>query len=59
LFAPTVLVVDQDIKVAGEIATRGYFLDRGEVVASGPMSKLMDANLVRELYLHARESREK
>jgi branched-chain amino acid transport system ATP-binding protein len=59
MFDPTMLVVDQDIRVAGEIATRGYFLDRGQVVASGPMSELTDASLVHDLYLSAGLSRRK
>lgn len=57
MFDPTMLIVDQDVRVAGQIATRGYFLDRGAVVASGAMSELMDARLVHELYLNTGESR--
>jgi branched-chain amino acid transport system ATP-binding protein len=49
-FAPTILVVDQDINVAAEIATRGYFLDLGRVVAAGTMDELGQVDLIRQLY---------
>jgi branched-chain amino acid transport system ATP-binding protein len=52
-FGPTMLLVDQDIEVAAGIATRGYFLDQGRVVASGPMRELREVELIRRLYFTA------
>lgn len=50
LFSPTIVLVDQDVNVAAELATRGYFFDLGAVAAEGPMEKLVEASLIKELY---------
>ena len=49
-FSPTILLVDQDVEVAAEIASRGYFLDLGQVVASGAMAELVRVDLIKDLY---------
>lgn len=46
----TILIVEQDITVAAALASRGYFLDLGSVVGSGPMTDLMSVDYVRQLY---------
>lgn len=46
----TLVLVEQDITVASTLASRGYFLDMGTVVGSGPMSELMEVDYVRRLY---------
>lgn len=50
MFQPTMLIVDQDVNVAAALASRGYFIDRGAVVGSGPMDELVNVDLVRNLY---------
>lgn len=50
LFSPTIVVVDQDVHVAAQLASRGYFLDLGAVAAEGPMEMLVEADLIRDLY---------
>lgn len=50
MFQPTMLIVDQDVQVAAELASRGYFIDRGSVVRAGPMNELVNIELVRNLY---------
>jgi branched-chain amino acid transport system ATP-binding protein len=57
LFAHTTLIVDQDVNVAASLATRGYFLDLGTVVADGSMSDLVKVDLVRELYFGAESNK--
>jgi branched-chain amino acid transport system ATP-binding protein len=47
---PTLILVDQDVTLAQQLATRGYFLERGSVVAEGPLSELVKADRIRELY---------
>lgn len=46
----TVVLVEQDITVASTLASRGYFLDLGAVVGSGPMGDLVEVDYVRKLY---------
>jgi branched-chain amino acid transport system ATP-binding protein len=47
----TAVLVEQNAAAAFRVASRGYVLDRGEVVAQGPTSALRDDPLVREAYL--------
>jgi acyl-CoA reductase-like NAD-dependent aldehyde dehydrogenase/ABC-type branched-subunit amino acid transport system ATPase component len=47
----TVLMVEQNVKKALAIADRGYVLERGRLVASGPASLLARSTVVREAYL--------
>lgn len=47
----TVALVEQNATVAFGIATRGYLLDRGEVVTSGPVNALRNNPQVQAAYL--------
>ena len=49
----TVLMVEQNVKKALAIADRGYVLERGTLVASGPAKLLQRSNVIREAYLGA------
>ena len=49
----TVLMVEQNVKKALAVAERGYVLERGRVLASGPASLLARSSVVREAYLGA------
>jgi branched-chain amino acid transport system ATP-binding protein len=51
---PTVLLVDQDITIVERLAAYGYFLERGTVVAEGPLSELGKAERIRDLYFGTR-----
>jgi branched-chain amino acid transport system ATP-binding protein len=52
----TVLMVEQNVKKALAVADRGYVLERGSLVASGPARLLARSNVVREAYLGAQSS---
>ncbi len=52
----TVLMVEQNIKKALAVADRGYVLERGSLVASGPARLLARSTVVREAYLGAASS---
>jgi acyl-CoA reductase-like NAD-dependent aldehyde dehydrogenase/ABC-type branched-subunit amino acid transport system ATPase component len=47
----TVLMVEQNVRKALAVADRGYVLERGRIVASGPASLLARSKVVREAYL--------
>jgi acyl-CoA reductase-like NAD-dependent aldehyde dehydrogenase/ABC-type branched-subunit amino acid transport system ATPase component len=47
----TVLMVEQNVRKALAVADRGYVLERGRLVASGPASLLARSSVVREAYL--------
>ena len=49
----TVLMVEQNVRKALAIADRGYVLERGTLVASGPAKLLARSAAVREAYLGA------
>lgn len=49
----TVLMVEQNVKKALAVADRGYVLERGSLVASGPAALLARSSIVREAYLGA------
>lgn len=49
----TVLMVEQNVKKALAVADRGYVLERGVLVASGPAVLLARSSIVREAYLGA------
>ena len=49
----TVLMVEQNVKKALAVADRGYVLERGVLVASGPANLLARSTIVREAYLGA------
>lgn len=46
----TILLVEQNAELALEISDRGYVLQTGEVVASGPTEELRDTDAVRSAY---------
>ena len=52
----TVLMVEQNVKKALAVADRGYVLERGTLVASGPAALLARSTVVREAYLGAASS---
>jgi branched-chain amino acid transport system ATP-binding protein len=47
----TILLVEQDIELALEIARRGYILESGSITAEGASADLLDRVDVREAYL--------
>ena len=47
----TVLMVEQNVRKALAVADRGYVLERGHLVASGPAFLLARASIVRQAYL--------
>jgi branched-chain amino acid transport system ATP-binding protein len=47
----TILLVEQDVQMALESADRGYVLDTGHVVMSGPAQAVLDDPRVRTAYL--------
>jgi acyl-CoA reductase-like NAD-dependent aldehyde dehydrogenase/ABC-type branched-subunit amino acid transport system ATPase component len=47
----TVLMVEQNVRKALAVADRGYVLERGKLVASGPATLLARSTVVREAYL--------
>jgi len=49
----TVLMVEQNVKKALAVADRGYVIERGTLVASGPAKLLARSNVIREAYLGA------
>ena len=49
----TVLMVEQNVKKALAVADRGYVLERGALVASGPAPLLARSSVIREAYLGA------
>ena len=49
----TVLMVEQNVRKALAVADRGYVLERGRLVASGPASLLARSTVIRQAYLGA------
>src|SRR5512140_562754 len=52
----TVLMVEQNVRKALAVADRGYVMERGALVASGPARLLARSTVVREAYLGAAHS---
>ena len=50
-FGASVLLVEQNAGLALTVAARGYLLQSGQVMASGPIETLRNDTLMRELYL--------
>jgi vanillin dehydrogenase len=53
----TVLMVEQNVRKALAVADRGYVLERGRLVASGPASLLARSTVIRQAYLGAAAAR--
>jgi acyl-CoA reductase-like NAD-dependent aldehyde dehydrogenase/ABC-type branched-subunit amino acid transport system ATPase component len=49
----TVLLVEQNVRKALAVADRGYVLERGSLVASGPATLLARSTVIRQAYLGA------
>ena len=49
----TVLMVEQNVRKALAVADRGYVLERGRLVASGPATLLARSSVIRHAYLGA------
>ena len=47
----TILLIEQNAKIALEFAHRGYVIDTGEIVASGTGKELMENPEVKKAYL--------
>ena len=47
----TILVVEQNANLALDIGHRGYVLETGQIVASGPADELRDDDAIRKAYL--------
>jgi len=47
----TIVVVEQNARLALQVANRGYVLDTGEIVAEGPSAVLLDDPEVKKAYL--------
>jgi len=47
----TVLLVEQNVEIALEIANRGYVLDHGAIVHHGPADQLINDPLIKETYM--------
>jgi branched-chain amino acid transport system ATP-binding protein len=50
-FGASVLLVEQNAGLALAVASRGYLMQNGRIVVSGPIAELRDMSLMRELYL--------
>lgn len=50
-FGASVLLVEQNAGLALSVASRGYLMQNGRIVVSGPIAELRDMSLMRELYL--------
>ncbi len=47
----TIIVVEQNARLALQVASRGYVLDTGEIVAQGPSDSLLNDPEVKKAYL--------
>lgn len=47
----TVLIVEQDVQVALEIADRGYVIETGRITHHGEARKLLEMEEIKEAYL--------
>jgi len=52
-FGASVLLVEQNAGLALSVANRGYLMQNGAIVTSGPIAELRDMSLMRDLYLGA------
>jgi branched-chain amino acid transport system permease protein len=47
----TILLVEQDIHLALKLVRRGYVLEQGKILLSGPSQELLDSDFIRRSYL--------
>jgi branched-chain amino acid transport system ATP-binding protein len=47
----TILLVEQDVSFAFDLASRNYVLSRGRVIAGGTAEELLKDELIRKTYL--------
>ncbi len=47
----TILLVEQDVRLALSVASHAYILENGEITLAGPSARLMDDPAVRKAYL--------
>ena len=47
----TILMVEQDVQTALEVASRGYVIETGQITLAGPAAALLDDERVRQAYL--------
>jgi branched-chain amino acid transport system ATP-binding protein len=47
----TILIVEQDVQTALEVASRGYVIETGQITLSGPAAALLEDERVRQAYL--------
>jgi branched-chain amino acid transport system ATP-binding protein len=47
----TILVVEQNVRLALEIADRGYIIENGRIIGEGKGSDLLKSNQVKSAYL--------
>jgi branched-chain amino acid transport system ATP-binding protein len=47
----TILLVEQNAKLALEISDRGYVMESGRITMSGPARELLDSDAVQKAYL--------
>lgn len=47
----TILLIEQDISFAFELASRNYVLSRGKIIAEGKSEELLNDEIIRETYL--------
>ena len=50
-FGASVLLIEQNAGLALSVASRGYLMQNGRIVLTGPISELRDMALMRDLYL--------
>jgi branched-chain amino acid transport system ATP-binding protein len=50
----TILLVEQNVRQALNIADRGYLLGKGRIIAQGTGKELLESKVVREEYLGLR-----
>jgi branched-chain amino acid transport system ATP-binding protein len=53
MLKPTVILIDQDVNNVAQLATRGYFMERGSVIAEGNLNDLIQLERIKELYFSA------
>ena len=47
----TILIVEQDVQIALEVANRGYVIETGQITLVGPAAALLDDERVKQAYL--------